>query len=151
MHTISFFCVICGCALQASSDSQHDLVECHSCFRFVPVPRPVSLRGKFARCQSVLPPEVLELSVTFECTACSSRLCTDARWEGRKIGCPDCGETTRIPRWSTLPSWPQESGNEERPRVPVPQPSIDTNAAVLSSEEIEFLRGAASMNPGAAA
>jgi hypothetical protein len=98
----------------------------------------------------VLPPEVLELSVTFACAVCHSRIRTDARWEGREIDCPDCGEATRIPRWSMVPSWPRTS-REEAAREPAPQLPIDMNAAALSIEEIEFLRGAASMNPEAAA
>src|SRR4051812_7247759 len=66
MPTISFYCVICGTALQAPSDSLHDLMECHACTRYVPVPRPATVRGKFTSFQAVFPPKVLELSVTFD-------------------------------------------------------------------------------------
>ena len=147
MSTISFYCVICGTALQAPSDTLHDLVECHSCSRYVPVPRPVDVRGKFTNCQCVLPPKVLELSVTFQCTECGSRLRTDARWEGREIRCPDCEKTTAIPRWSTVPNWPRASGAREF----APRPPVDLKAATLSAAEIDFLRGEISANPEAAA
>ena len=147
MPTISFYCVICGTALQAPSDSLHDLVECHACLRYVPVPRPAAVRGRFTNCQAVLPPKVLELTVTFDCTECGSRLRTDARWEGRRIGCPDCEKITDVPRWSTLPSWPSAPAVREL----APRPPIDLKAAMLSMEEIEFLRGEEPANPEAAA
>lgn len=147
MPTISFYCVICGTSLEASSDSQFDLIECHACTRYVPVPRPANLKGNFTKCQSVLPRRVLELSVTFHCMACDSRLRTDARWEGRRIACPDCGGKTEVPRWSTVPSWPSP------PELPMPEKRrpIRMEAAVLSREEIEFLRGEGSSSPEAAA
>jgi DNA-directed RNA polymerase subunit RPC12/RpoP len=147
MSTINFYCVSCGTALQMPSDSLHDLVECHACARYVPVPRPVDLRGRFTNCQTVLPSRVLELTVTFDCTECGSRLRTDARWEGRGIRCPDCDSTTSVPRWSTVPSWPSTRGG----RGALPRPPIETKAAVLSAEEIEFLRGEEPVNPEAAA
>lgn len=147
---LRFFCVICGTALETSADSHHDLLECHSCTCCVPVPRPASLMGRFLNCQPVLPSRVLELSVTFHCTACQSRLRTDARLEGREITCPDCGHETGVPRWSTVPSW-LPPAVAEKPRARTPPPRIRAEAAVLSAAEIEFLRGPASESPGAAA
>lgn len=147
MSTIKFYCVICGTALEMPSDSLHDLVECYACAHYVPVPRPANLRGKFTNCQTVLPSKVLELTVTFDCTECGSRLRTDARWEGRQIRCPDCEKSTSVPRWSTVPSWP----STRRMPVPLMAPAIDAKAAVLSAEEIEFLRGDEPAKPEAAA
>jgi hypothetical protein len=143
MSTIRFFCVICGTALQASADSHYDLATCHSCTRYIPVPRPVSLPGKFTRYQPVLPPKVLELSVTFQCEACGSRLRADARREGRQIVCPVCAGTTAVPRWSNVPGW-SPAAVSEKVRVEAPRPPARTNAATLSIEEINFLRGEAS-------
>jgi len=151
MPTLSFYCVICGTSLESSSDSQYDLLKCHGCSRHVPVPRPVGLVGKFTNCQSVLPPRVLELTVTFQCTKCESRLRTDARWEGRRISCPDCGGTTEIPRWSTVPSWPRSPAARDKARVPALPPPLRAKPATLSVEEIDFLRGEASSKPEAAA
>jgi DNA-directed RNA polymerase subunit RPC12/RpoP len=148
MSTIRFYCVICGTALEASADSHHDLLECHACTRHVPVPRPVGLMGKFTKCQSVLPPRVLEITVTFQCMACESRLRTDARWEGRQISCPDCGGTTEVPRWSTVPSWPRSPEALARARVPAMPPPVRAKASVLSDAEIDFLRGEASRSSG---
>ena len=143
MSTIRFFCVICGTSLQASADSQYDLATCHSCTRYIPVPRPVNLPGKFTRFQPVLPPKVLELSVTFQCEACGSRLRADARREGRQISCPVCAGTTTVPRWSNVPRW-TPSPVSENVRVEVPRPPILTDAATLSLDEINFLRGGTS-------
>ena len=156
MPTISFYCVICGTALEAPCDSQYDLAKCHSCSRHVPVPRPASLVGNHTRFQAVFPPAVLELSVTFLCGECGSRLRADARREGRKIDCPICSKETEIPRWSTVPSWSAWEAGEKSRVVPArpprpPRPPIRTEAAALSAEEIEFLRGEASVNPEAAA
>lgn len=131
MSTISFYCVICGAALEAPVDSRYDLTSCSSCSRHVPVPRPVSPVGNFTRFEAVLPSSILELSLTFECHACHSRLQTDARQEGRSIVCPTCSESTAIPRWSTVPLWRSEE-TEAKAGVVTPR---------LSAEEIEFLRG----------
>jgi hypothetical protein len=98
----------------------------------------------------VFPPGVLELSVKFLCEECGSRLRTDARREGRKIDCPICRKTTAVPRWSSVPgSRSSEAG--EKVRLFAPRPPVNTQAAVLSPEEIDFLRGGSPGNPEAAA
>jgi DNA-directed RNA polymerase subunit RPC12/RpoP len=102
-------------------------------------------------CQSVFPSRVLELSVTFECTVCSSRLRTDARWEGREIGCPDCGKKTVVPQWSTVPNWPRSAPVDGKGRAQAPRPPVEVKAAVLSPEEIEFLRGPVAKDSAATA
>jgi DNA-directed RNA polymerase subunit RPC12/RpoP len=150
MSSIRFYCVLCGTALHAAADSQHDLTKCHACSRVVPVPRAATLVGNFAGCQPVFPPRVLELSVTFQCTECSARLRTDARWEGREIVCQECGDNTVVPRWSTVPNWAPVTETGARMRGAVARPPIEVKAAVLSPEEIEFLRGAPTPEPGAA-
>lgn len=143
MSTIRFYCVICGAALAAPADSHYDLTKCHACARHVPVPRPVNLLGDFTRYQAVFPASVLELSVTFNCGECGSRLRADARREGRKIICPICSGTTDVPRWSTVPMWrPQEAA--EKARGGASRLRGHAGAATLSAEEIAFLRGGAS-------
>ncbi len=42
MSAVHFYCVLCGTALETSSDSRHDLTKCPCCSRYVPVPRPMS-------------------------------------------------------------------------------------------------------------
>ena len=144
MATICFFCVICGTALQASSDSPDDLVQCRACARHVPVPRLLNLLSHGREYPPVLPAEVLELSVVFHCTKCQSRLRADARWEGRGMSCPDCGAKALIPRWSDGPLWPPTW----KAKRALPKP-INLEAATLSAEEIDFLSGQAPRNPGA--
>lgn len=151
MPTTHFFCVICGAALRASSDSPDDLMECHACSRYVPVPRPAGLREESAGYLPVFPPEVLELSVKFQCTRCESWLRADARWEGRGVSCPDCGDKTTIPRWSAGLCWSHFSETGDVKSVPVPRRRVGVEAATLSIEEIDFLRGSACRSPGAVA
>ena len=142
MSSIRFFCVICGTALHASPESQGDVTECSSCARQVPVPRLVNLPGRATGCLPAFPPEVLELAVKFLCTHCGRRLRVDARWEGREIVCPVCNGKTAVPRWSRAPT----SG--ETP-VRATRAPVDLNAATLSIEEIDFLRGPGTSNPKA--
>src|SRR5476651_1275208 len=114
MSTIQFYCVLCGVGLQTSSNSRYDLMRCPCCSRHVPVPRPASGPGNLSHYPPVFPPDVLELSVKFLCTACGSALRADARCEGREVTCPDCGGKTGIPRWSNVPGGPRlaEAGEQ---------------------------------------
>jgi predicted RNA-binding Zn-ribbon protein involved in translation (DUF1610 family) len=95
----------------------------------------------------VFPPDVLELLIKFQCTDCSSVLHADARYEGRDVTCPDCGAKTGIPRWSSMPGWPRFSDAEED----AGRPPAEVKAPTLSDDEIDFLRGADSGKPEAAA
>lgn len=143
MPTIRFFCVICGTALKGVTDPPTGVVECHSCARHVPVPTLADVAGGSAGCAPAFVPEVLALEVKFLCTSCQSRLGADARWEGRGVICPVCGDKTRVPQWSNVSRWPL-----------TPEAAHDTKApgtVRLSSEEIAFLSQPAPTNPGAAA
>ena len=148
MSTVHFYCVLCGAALQISSDSRHDLAECPCCSRHVPVPRRVNLAGDGTSYQSVFPPEVLELSVKFPCSGCNVVIRADARCEGRQVACDDCGSKTVIPRWSNVASWTHFLGSRQicGGRLPLAQPS-GVRSPTLSPEEIDFLRGADPGNP----
>ena len=143
MPSIRFFCVICGTALKGTTDSPGDVVECHSCGRHVPVPRLANVTGPSAGCAPVLPPEILALEVKFLCTSCQSRLGADARWEGRGVICPVCGDKTRVPQWSNLSQWPFKPEAAQGAKTP--------GTVKLSSEEIAFLSQPAPIKPGAAA
>lgn len=151
MPTIRFYCVLCGTGLRTATDFQDNLVECPKCLRNVPAPRLANVLGPSTGCPTVFPPEVLELSVKFQCTECHRRIRTDARWEGRLIVCPSCGDGTEVPRWSTVPVWqdpPEESKESARrePRAPVTAEEV-----TLSADEIDFLSGSATKDPEAAA
>jgi DNA-directed RNA polymerase subunit RPC12/RpoP len=93
--------------------------------------------------QPVFPPDVLELSVKFQCSACRSVLHADARCEGREVLCPTCGIKIGIPRWSNVLSWPRTADGAEKARTKGPHASGIT-APTLSMEEIDFLRGGGS-------
>ena len=67
----------------------------------------------------VFPQGVLALDVKFLCRSCQNKLRIDARWEGRDITCPECKQTTAVPRWSR--------------RAPI--------AVSISAAEVEFLTG----------
>jgi DNA-directed RNA polymerase subunit RPC12/RpoP len=87
------------------------------------------------------PPEILAVEVKFLCTSCQSRLGADARWQGRGVLCPVCGDKTRVPLWSNIPGW-----------SPTPETSQGAKAPLtvkLSSEEIAFLSQPTAANPGA--
>ncbi|MEP6672321.1 MAG: hypothetical protein ABJF10_24365 [Chthoniobacter sp.] len=150
MPAVQFYCVLCGSALQTSSDSRYDLTKCPCCSRYVPVPRPVNLTGDFSRYQPVLPPEVLGLSVKFQCTTCGVVIAADARCEGRQLRCDDCGAKTTVPRWSNVASWRfSEAGQIARLRAA--RPPVRVEPPTLSVDEIDFLRGTESRKPEAAA
>jgi len=151
MPTFRFYCVICGTPLHASTDSKDDLMECPSCVRYVPVPKLANLSDRFTGCPPAFPPDVLEVSVKFLCTQCGRRLRVDARWEGRNVVCPSCIGKTAVPRWSTVTNWPHplESGSEKP--VPASRSTVDAEAATLSIEEIDFLRGPGEKSSGTAA
>lgn len=141
MPSLRFHCVICGAAIQTSPDFEDDVVECHACSRHVPVPRPVKLPGRIGSMVPAFPPDVLELSVKFHCSHCAQKLRADARWEGRVVVCPQCGEKTGVPRWSTVPRWSRDAE---------PAPAA-TAVPTLSADEIDFLSAPAPKQPGAAA
>jgi len=151
MPTIRFYCVICGTALHASADSKDDVMECQSCARWVPVPRFLNLTGGVTGCLPAFPPEVLELAVKFLCTKCGRRLRVDARWEGRAIVCPACGEKTDVPRWSTVLRWSRTSESGKEAPLPASRGGVTADTATLSTEEIDFLRGPLTTNSGAVA
>ena len=142
MPTIRFFCVICGTALKRTTDTPTGVVECHSCARHVPVPRLADAPGLSARCAPAFPPEILAVEVKFLCTSCQSRLGADARWEGRGVICPVCGDKTQVPRWSRVSQWPRAEAGAK---------GTGSADATLSSEEIAFLSSPAPTNPGASA
>ena len=144
MPTIRFFCVICGTALQGKTDARDDVVECHSCARLVPVPRLAEGPGRAAGCAPVFPPEVLALEVKFLCTECQSPLRADARWEGRRVACPVCGNGTLIPQWSKVPPDPRKADFVQRANAPGL-----SDAARLSPDEIDFLSEPSTASPGA--
>ena len=146
MPTIRFFCVICGTALQGKTDARDDVIECHSCARQVPVPGLVKMPGRSAGCAPVFPPDVLALEVKFLCAACQSPLRADARWEGREVVCPVCKNSARIPEWSRVAWHPHKTDAGRSTKAPEL-----SDAARLSSEEIEFLSHAAPNSSGAAA
>jgi DNA-directed RNA polymerase subunit RPC12/RpoP len=151
MPKIRFFCVICGTALQESADSQDDVMECPSCARYVPVPKLAHLPGRFTGSLPVFPPDVIEVSVKFECTSCHRRLRADARWEGRVVVCPVCKAKTGVPRWSTVPHWPRSAEPGKETLKPAAGAPGDAGTARLSTDEIDFLSGPGSKNSGAAA
>ena len=134
MPTIRFFCIICGTGLRGTSDSRDHVTECPSCTRRVPVPQLADIHGDSGNYAPVLPPDVLELSVKFLCAACRSPLRADARWEGRTVVCPVCGDKTGVPRWSRVTHWPrsQDSGKGT-------PSSVAPDATKLSEDEIAFL------------
>lgn len=80
------------------------------------------------------------MEVKFLCTSCQSRLGADARWEGRGVICPVCGDRTCVPRWSGVAEWPRPAQGAGVPGIP---------NATLSSEEIAFLTHPAPQNPAA--
>ena len=131
MPTIRFFCVICGTALTGIADTPAGVVVCHSCARHVPVPRLVDVPGPSVGCVPVFPPEILAVEVKFLCTSCRSRLGADARWEGRGVICPVCGDKTTVPRWSSVEAWllTAETANKK----------TAAGTVRLSTEEIDFL------------
>jgi DNA-directed RNA polymerase subunit RPC12/RpoP len=151
MSTVRFYCVLCGAALQISSDSRHDLAKCPCCSRHVPVPRRVNLAGDCTSYQFVFPPEVLEIAVKFQCSCCGAVIRADARCEGRQVTCDDCGAKTAIPRWSNGSSWLQFSETGHFAGRPATRQSTGVRGPILTPEEIDFLRGAESRKPGAAA
>ena len=146
MPVIRFFCVICGAALQKRSNSRDDVIECPACARQVPVPGLANMPGRATGCAPAFPPDVLALEVKFLCTACQSPLRADARWEGRGIICPVCGDHTRIPRWSNDARPPGKADLSQNVKAPE-----FSDAVRLSSEEIEFLSQPAHASQGAAA
>src|SRR5262245_38158370 len=129
MSTIRFFCVICGTALEGKASAHGDVVECHACARQVPVPGLVKMPGGTVECAPVFPPDVLALEVKFLCTSGRSPLRADARWEGRKVVCPVCKDSTQIPRWSQASRNSQESAGAKRKNISAPP-----DAARLSPE-----------------
>lgn len=149
MPDVHFYCVLCGTALQTSTESHYDLVKCSACSRHVPVPRPAHGPGNVAAYPPVFPPEVLELILKFQCASCSAILHADARDEGREADCPDCGARTGIPRWSNVAAAPLVATSSERIRSK--ESPLGAIAPALSMEEIEFLRGGDTANPEAAA
>lgn len=151
MSAVHFYCVLCGAALQTSAESRYDLLQCHACTRYVPVPQPAHGPGNFAAYPPVFPPEVLELLLKFQCAVCNTTLQTDARYEGRDFACPQCGEETTIPCWSNMPHSPlhAETGETSRQRSRLPFTRVET--PVLSEEELDFLRGIETGKPEAAA
>ena len=145
MPTIRFFCVICGTALQGTTDSRPGVVKCHSCSRHVPVPALADVAGLPAGGAPAFPREILAVEVKFLCNSCQSRLGADARWEGRGVICSVCGDRTRVPHWSNVAQWPRAAEVAQGAKTPgIPDAS-------LSSEEIEFLSHPAPANPGAGA
>lgn len=146
MSTVQFFCVLCGTALQSPGDALYDLIQCRVCCRHVPVPRPLSGPGNLSSYPPVLPTEVLELLLTFQCTSCGSVIQSDARFEGREATCPCCEAKTAIPRWSLRPS---QAPQIRRSAQPAKTDSMRLPS--LTVEEIEFLRKTETSAPEAAA
>ncbi len=151
MPAVHFYCVLCGTALQTSSESRYDLTKCPCCSRYVPVPRPVHLTGDFSRYQPVFPPEVLGLSVKFQCSTCGSTISADARCEGRQLHCDDCGAKAVVPRWSNVASWSRASEADKIARLRATRSPARVVPPTLSVDEIDFLRGTESPKPEAAA
>jgi DNA-directed RNA polymerase subunit RPC12/RpoP len=139
MPTVNFYCVLCGSALQISSESTRDYLKCERCSHDAPVPRTAHEHHDSASAPPVFPPEVLELLVKFQCTACRAELYADARSEGRDVVCSTCKVRTRIPRWSDRLV---RRGMRSSTRAHVP---------TLSAEEMDFLRGSESGQPGVTA
>lgn len=104
------------------------------------MPRLMDVPGPSTGCVPVFAPEILVVEVKFLCTSCQSRLGADARWEGRGVICPVCGDKTRVPRWSSVPAWPltpEKAGEKQA-----------AGSVRLSPEEIAFLSQPAPANPG---
>jgi len=141
MPTIRFFCVICGTALEGSTESTTGVAQCHSCAHHVPVPHLADVPELCAAPVPAFPPEVLAMEVKFLCTSCQSRLGADARWEGRGFVCPVCGDKTRVPRWSRVQHWPRPAESALKAKAK------RTADATLSPEEIAFLSQPAPINP----
>jgi predicted RNA-binding Zn-ribbon protein involved in translation (DUF1610 family) len=151
MSAVHFYCVLCGAALQTSADSRYDLLQCHACTRYVPVPRAAHGPGNFAAYPPVFPPEVLELLLKFQCAVCNTLLQTDARYEGREFACPQCAGETTIPCWSNMRHSLLRAETDEPSRRRSRLLSDRVAAPILSEEELDFLRGVEPGKPEAAA
>lgn len=137
MPTNRFFCVTCGTALSGITDSSTGGIQCPSCARANPIPI-------FAGAV-VLPSDILAMEVKFLCTSCQSRLGADARWEGRGVICPVCGDKTRVPRWSGFTHGSRTADVAQGAKAAA------LSDANLSSEEIAFLSEPTPTIPGAGA
>ena len=133
MPTNRFSCVTCGTALSQTTDAPTGGSQCRSCAFTFSVPNFTSM--------SVFPPEVLALEVKFLCTSCQSRLGADARWEGRGVICPVCGDKTRVPLWSSILPRPPA------PDVPGSGKAMAFSDTTLSTDEIAFLSEPAPASP----
>ena len=90
----------------------------------------MSATPEFAEALGVLPEGVLSLEVKFRCGACGCKLLADARFEGRRLACPECREEVQVPIWSRRSSQPGH----------------------LTAAEIDFLSGSPELiQPGVAA
>lgn len=117
MSSIPFYCAICGSVLMASDTGPRQLIECEHCQHVVPAPALLDFSSDSGSVTRVLPRGVLSLDLKFLCSSCKSTLEIDARCEGLEVECPECRQSTVVPRWSR-----------------------ETHAAVsLTTAEIDFL------------
>jgi DNA-directed RNA polymerase subunit RPC12/RpoP len=100
MADIHFFCALCGEGITLNGRHAGELVECGRCQRVVPVPGFTPPRGGLRDWLPAFPPEILAVEIKFLCGGCGSKLRIDARWEGRRLKCPNCASDGRVPVWS---------------------------------------------------
>ncbi|MGB8168240.1 MAG: hypothetical protein WCF18_12155 [Chthoniobacteraceae bacterium] len=85
--------------------------------------------------EETLPPGVLSLEVKFLCGECDTKLIIDARWQGRRLNCPQCGAPVVVPECLGIVRAIDETvgGTEVGARTP--------GASPLTAAEINFLSG----------
>lgn len=123
MDDIHFFCALCGRGLTLSARHAGELVECDGCNRVVPVPGFAPPKGGLREWLPAFPPEILAVEIKFACGGCGAKLRIDARWEGRRLKCPQCEADGRVPVWS---------------RAWTPKPDV---LPALTAAEIAWLSG----------
>ncbi|MDP9292040.1 MAG: hypothetical protein M3O82_06740 [Verrucomicrobiota bacterium] len=84
----------------ASDTWPRQLIECEHCQHVVPAPSPLDFPSDSGNVGRVLPRGVLSLDLKFLCSSCKFTLEIDARCEGLEVECPQCRQSTLVPRWS---------------------------------------------------
>jgi predicted RNA-binding Zn-ribbon protein involved in translation (DUF1610 family) len=88
-----------------------------------------------------LPPGVLGLDLKFLCRECGTKLIIDARWQGRRMNCPQCGTAAVVPQCADFLK-PSDSSRNATPVSGVAPPAWS-----LSHAEVEFLSAPGEVAP----